>query len=38
MVPGTVVCVLASRPYEREDYLYDYEEFLAWVRQRDKQQ
>lgn len=34
--PGTVVCVLASRPYEVEDYLYSYEEFLAWERsQRD---
>jgi dTDP-4-dehydrorhamnose 3,5-epimerase-like enzyme len=34
LVPETVVCVLASRPYERDDYIYDYEEFLAWTRQR----
>ena len=31
VVPETVVCVLASRPYEREDYIYEYEEFLAWA-------
>ncbi|MFC7704767.1 sugar 3,4-ketoisomerase [Plastorhodobacter daqingensis] len=29
--PGTVVCVLASRPYEVEDYIYHFEDFLAWV-------
>lgn len=33
VMPGTVVCVLASRPYETDDYIYTYEEFLAWVRQ-----
>lgn len=30
--PGSVVGVLASRPYEPEDYIYHYEEYLAWVR------
>lgn len=29
--PGTVVCVLASRPYEVEDYIYNFEEFRAWA-------
>ena len=33
VMPETVVCVLASRPYEVEDYLYEYEDFLTWVRQ-----
>jgi len=33
LMPETVVCVLASRPYEVEDYLYEYEDFLSWVRQ-----
>ncbi|MFD1912947.1 sugar 3,4-ketoisomerase [Halodurantibacterium flavum] len=28
--PGTVVCVLASRPYEPEDYIYSLDEFLEW--------
>lgn len=32
--PETVVCVLASRPYEKDDYIYEYEEFLAWTRNR----
>lgn len=32
--PETVVCVLASHPYEKEDYMFDYEEFLAWTRAR----
>lgn len=32
-MPDTVVCVLASRPYEVADYIYEYEDFLAWVRQ-----
>lgn len=31
--PDTVCCVLASRPYEKEDYIYDFEDFLAWSRQ-----
>lgn len=31
--PGTVVGVLASRPYETEDYLYTFEDFLAWKQQ-----
>ncbi|SIS59415.1 sugar 3,4-ketoisomerase [Phaeovulum vinaykumarii] len=30
--PGTSVCVLASRRYEPEDYLYSFEDYLAWVR------
>ena len=29
--PGTVVCVLASRPYEVEDYIYNFEDFRAWA-------
>ncbi len=29
--PGTVVCVLASRPYEVADYIYNFEEFRAWA-------
>ncbi len=33
LMPETVVCVIASRPYENSDYIYEYEEFLAWVRQ-----
>ncbi|MFN7052847.1 MAG: sugar 3,4-ketoisomerase [Gemmobacter sp.] len=37
LVPETVVCVLASRPYEKDDYIYEYEEFLAWARQRSEQ-
>ena len=32
LVPETVVCVLASMPYEKDDYIYEYEEFLAWAR------
>lgn len=32
LVPETVVCVLASRPYEKDDYIYEYEDFLAWTR------
>lgn len=32
--PGTVVCVLASRPYETEDYIYSFEEYLNWARAR----
>lgn len=32
LVPETVVCVLASRPYEKDDYIFEYEEFLAWTR------
>ncbi|MDZ4093835.1 MAG: FdtA/QdtA family cupin domain-containing protein [Paracoccaceae bacterium] len=33
VMPDTVVCVLASRPYEAEDYIYHYEDFLTWRRQ-----
>jgi hypothetical protein len=29
---GSVLCVLASAPFEKSDYIYDYEEFLAWKR------
>ncbi|WP_373504111.1 FdtA/QdtA family cupin domain-containing protein [Aestuariivirga sp.] len=32
--PDTVCCVLASKPYEKEDYIYDFEDFLAWSSQR----
>jgi dTDP-4-dehydrorhamnose 3,5-epimerase-like enzyme len=28
--PGSVLCVLASRPFEKSDYIYSLEEFLAW--------
>lgn len=38
VMPETVVCVLASRPYETEDYLYTYEDYLAWVRSPERQQ
>lgn len=31
-LPQTVVCVLASRPYELEDYIMNFEDFLKWVR------
>ena len=27
---GSVCLVLASRPYEAEDYIRDYEEYVAW--------
>ena len=27
---GSVCLVLASRPYETEDYIRDYEEYVAW--------
>ncbi|MBQ9659081.1 MAG: WxcM-like domain-containing protein [Clostridia bacterium] len=27
---GSVCCVLASRPYEKEDYIRDYKEFLQY--------
>jgi len=36
--PSTVCCVLASRPYEKEDYLFTYEEFRRFVRETDGQQ
>ncbi|MEH6523991.1 sugar 3,4-ketoisomerase [Sulfitobacter sp.] len=29
--PDSVLCVFASHPYEQEDYLYSYEEFLEWT-------
>ena len=28
---GAVCLVLASEPYEEDDYIYDYDEFLAYV-------
>ena len=31
--PDTVCCVLASRPYEKHDYIFGFEEFLAWSSQ-----
>lgn len=31
--PSSVLCVMASQPYEEEDYLYSYEEYLKWVRE-----
>lgn len=37
LMPETVVCVLASRPYEVDDYIYEYEDFLTWVRQGKQQ-
>lgn len=30
--PGAVLLVLASDPYDADDYVRDYDEFLAWVR------
>ncbi len=32
LMPETVVCVLASQLYEKDDYIFEYEEFLAWTR------
>lgn len=32
--PDTVCCVLASRPYEKDDYIFEFEEFLAWSSQK----
>lgn len=32
--PSTVCCVLASAPYDKEDYLFSYEDFQAWVQTR----
>lgn len=28
---GTVMCVMASRPYEVSDYIYSFGEYLEWV-------
>jgi len=36
--PETVVSIMASRPYEVDDYIYEYEDFLTWVRQGRGQQ
>ncbi len=33
--PATVCCVLASAPYDRDDYLFDYEEFQKWVQEQE---
>lgn len=30
--PSTVCCVLASAPYDKDDYLFEYEDFCRWVR------
>lgn len=35
--PDSVLMVLASHPYEPEDYIRDYEEFLAKVQRREAQ-
>lgn len=29
--PGTVCCVLASQPFERDDYIYTFEEFRDYI-------
>ncbi len=29
---NTIICVFASRVYEKEDYIYSYEEFIEWVK------
>ncbi|MEQ9692887.1 FdtA/QdtA family cupin domain-containing protein [Shimia sp. SDUM112013] len=31
----SILCVLASRPYEVEDYLYTFEDFSAWALNKD---
>lgn len=31
--PNSVLCVMASHAYEQDDYLYSYEEYLAWVQE-----
>lgn len=33
--PSTVCCVLASQNYDKDDYIFTYEEFQAWVQDRD---
>lgn len=30
--PSTVICVLASAPFDVDDYIYSYEDFLVWRR------
>ena len=32
---GAVCLVLASRLYEPEDYLYEYEDFIEYIQQRE---
>lgn len=32
--PETLVLVLASEDYDPDDYIHDYDEFLAWVHQK----
>lgn len=32
--PGTVMCVMASRPYEVSDYIYHFDEYLEWAHKR----
>lgn len=29
--PDCVLLVLADQPYEEEDYIFDYDEFLQWI-------
>lgn len=32
--PDSALCVLASAPYEQDDYIYSFEEFLEWSRKK----
>ena len=32
--PGTICCVLASLPFDRDDYIYSYAEFETWAKAR----
>lgn len=34
--PGAVCLVLASEPYDADDYLYEYEEFLDYISSRKR--
>lgn len=34
---GAVCMVLASEPYDESDYIYDYDEFLAYVKGKNKE-
>jgi dTDP-4-dehydrorhamnose 3,5-epimerase-like enzyme len=33
--PATVCCVLASMPYDKDDYIFSFDEFEAWVRAKE---
>jgi hypothetical protein len=35
---SSVLCVLASAPFNKADYIYDYEEFLEWKRKCSSEQ